>query len=93
MSELSEARGKSFWQDNILLLRLGAVTVVAGCLVYGDYLWGKADDCLPHEIDGQCGMSTVAGLFAGCLVGAAALVLGYMIVFRFEERMGGSHGM
>ncbi len=41
---------------------------------FGFYESGRAGDCAPHEIDGQCGMSTFVGLLYGTFAGATILV-------------------
>jgi len=45
------------------------VSVAVGC---GIYLAGKAGDCRPGEIDGQCGMGKYLGLAGG--VGAGIVI-------------------
>jgi hypothetical protein len=36
--------------------------------------WGKAGDCKPHEIDGQCGLSTFVGFLYGAVGGIFILL-------------------
>jgi hypothetical protein len=52
---------------------LGAF-LVAVILPVGGYLLGRATDCSPGQIDGQCGMSTFFGSLFGTLAGAVVLV-------------------
>jgi hypothetical protein len=39
----------------------------------GGYAWGKAVDCKPGQIDGQCGLSTFIGQSSTPLTGAQAV--------------------
>ena len=61
------------------------VSVAAGI---GIYLAGKAGDCRPEEIDGQCGMSTFFGLVGG--VGAGLVIFvgmgAYFVVVAIKRR-------
>jgi uncharacterized membrane protein YciS (DUF1049 family) len=43
------------------------------------YLSGKAGDCKPQEIDGQCGMSTFVGFLFGAIAGAVIGVWGIVV--------------
>jgi hypothetical protein len=41
----------------------------------GGYAWGKAVDCKPGQIDGQCGLSTFLGLLYGVGTGVAFFLI------------------
>jgi hypothetical protein len=58
------------WLRLLIIFAASALTVVAGCLS------GKAGDCGPHDVDGQCGLSTFAGLLTGLAGGAVVLLVG-----------------
>ena len=65
----------------ITLLVSVAVTAVG-------IVWGKAVDCKPGEIDGQCGLSTFLGLLYGA-GGGMAILLGmtvYLLIVAFRWR-------
>jgi hypothetical protein len=49
------------------------LSLIAAVIFFCCYSSGRAGDCKPHEIDGQCGLSTFAGLLFG-LGGAAVIV-------------------
>ncbi|MDQ2925124.1 MAG: hypothetical protein M3R43_06160 [Acidobacteriota bacterium] len=51
-----------------------ASLIVAGVFFVCCWLSGRADDCKPHDIDGQCGLSTFVGALYG-FIGAIAIVL------------------
>jgi hypothetical protein len=54
----------------------------------GIYLGGKAGDCKPRQIDGQCGMSTFFGLIYGIAAGVVIFVgMGiYFLRVAYERR-------
>jgi len=54
------------WFTWLVAIALSLVTGIAFCA------WGKAGDCHPGEVDGQCGLSTFMGFMYGV---AAALVI------------------
>ena len=49
---------------------------------------GKAGDCKPHEIDGQCGMSTFFGFVFGIFSASVILICGgvYLAIKRVREK-------
>jgi hypothetical protein len=50
---------------------------------------GKAGDCKPNEIDGQCGLSTFVGFIEG-VIGAGVVLLGggtYIVVILVRKRL------
>jgi len=49
---------------------------------------GKVGDCKPHEIDGQCGMSTAFGFVFGILSAVVILMCGgvYLALKRSREK-------
>jgi hypothetical protein len=49
-----------------------AVVSILVALTY--YVLGVKGDCKPHEIDGQCGLSTFVGLLYGVFAGAVIFV-------------------
>jgi len=62
-----------------------AVSIAIG---RGIYIVGVSEDCKPHEVDGQCGMSSFAGLIEGVIVGFAffALVGVYLLIVTSRRR-------
>ncbi len=63
-------------------------TIVVSLLVpFALYLYGVKGDCKPHEIDGQCGMSSFFGLAYGIFAGAVIfLSIGaYLLVVGFKR--------
>jgi hypothetical protein len=65
-----------------------ATIIVSIAIGRGIYINGVNGDCKPHEIDGQCGMSSFAGLIEGVLVGLAffALVAVFLSVLVSGKR-------
>ena len=61
-------------RTNLLLGWLTA-TALSVAVAIGFYARGKASDCTPHQIDGQCGMSTAMGMVEGLLVGGAIFLI------------------
>ena len=76
--------------SNLLLLWILSCVLSLG-IGYGIFASGKAGDCKPHEVDGQCGMSTFTGLIGGLGIGsmlflvASACIL-YSAYKRRKER-------
>jgi H+/Cl- antiporter ClcA len=67
-------------------IRAWTITLIfSAVVVYGCHLLGKSGDCTPHEIDGQCGMSTAIAT-AGGIVCAVAVVFGVGIYRGFFMR-------
>lgn len=56
-------------------------------LVIGDRI-GKAGDCSPGQIDGQCGLSTFVGLLYGAIGGIVVLACAtvYTVVYFYRRR-------
>ena len=48
--------------------------LVSVCLLAIGYLTGKAGDCRPGQIDGQCGLSTFVGIVYGALGSLVVLI-------------------
>ena len=71
------------------LVRIWLVSLfVAFSVAAGGYFIGRASDCSPKEIDGQCGMSTYFGSLFGALAGAvivAGMTL-YVIIAAYKKR-------
>jgi hypothetical protein len=55
-------------------LQFGLAVLVASVFFFAAWFSGKAGDCKPHEVDGQCGLSTFAGLLFG-VIGAMVIVV------------------
>jgi hypothetical protein len=55
-------------------LQFGLALSVAVVFLIAAWFSGKAGDCKPQEVDGQCGLSTFAGLLFG-VIGAVVIVL------------------
>ena len=49
-------------------------TVISVTAVIGGYYVGRAGDCSPGQVDGQCGMSTFFGFVYGSLAGLVIFV-------------------
>lgn len=69
------------WKAYALWLRLLIVFGVSALIVVAGYQSGKAADCGPHDVDGQCGLSTFSGLLTGLAGGAAVLLVGSILTF------------
>lgn len=52
------------------------------------YAAGKAADCRPEQIDGQCGLSTFVGLLYGCFAGGAIIIAAtvYVAISAYRRR-------
>jgi hypothetical protein len=60
--------------DRLDLKALWPITsTVSVTTAVGGYALGKAVDCKPGQIDGQCGLSTFIGLLLRCRDGFSAL--------------------
>jgi len=61
--------------------------IMCALSLYAGVAWGKAADCRPKDIDGQCGLITFLGFcygaFAGCLILLFALC---RTLYLFFER-------
>jgi len=53
---------------NLWIVWLGAL-VVSLAVAIGMYRLGVSGDCKPHEIDGQCGLSSFLGFVYGAFAG------------------------
>jgi hypothetical protein len=59
---------------------------VAALVLFAGYQFGRAGDCRPGEIDGQCGMSTFLGVLYGLLGGILALACAaFYSIHRFRR--------
>jgi hypothetical protein len=62
-------------------------TVAASMLAFiVCFLMGRASDCRPGQIDGQCGLATSMGMSAGAIVGAAILIIGTITIVIIAYR-------
>lgn len=71
------------------LLALWVLSVALSVGVgFGIYENGKAGDCKPHEVDGQCGMSTFVGAIVGIGAGSVIFLVssGYIAYCAFASR-------
>jgi len=72
-----------------MLLRVWLISLAISCLmpVAGDLL-GKAGDCKPGQVDGQCGMSTFIMLEYGIAIGLLIMfaVSAYVIIATLRHR-------
>jgi uncharacterized membrane protein len=69
------------WKSVLLLIAIAVVT-------FAFFLYsGKAGDCKPHQIDGQCGLSTFLGFIYGTLSAAVILICGgiYLTIAKVRE--------
>jgi len=53
-------------------------TVLSFGIVAASIAWGKAGDCHPGEVDGQCGLSTFLGLVYG-IAGVLMILMGALL--------------
>jgi hypothetical protein len=62
-------------------------------IAVGGYAWGKAVDCKPGQIDGQCGLGTFLGLLYGVGAGLAIFLITtvYFLVVAYRRRSATSH--
>ena len=86
----AELRGKLMimrrHSPNLLLLWILSCVLSLG-IGYGIFASGKAADCKPHEVDGQCGLSTFTGLIDGLGIGSTLfLVASACILFSAYKR-------
>jgi hypothetical protein len=65
---------ESGWNGRPLWQRLAAVFLVSTFFAIGGRVSGVVGDCSPHEIDGQCGMSTFVGTFCGLAMGSIGII-------------------
>ena len=68
--------------------RLFALYGVATLIAAGFTAWGWLGDCAPHEVDGQCGMSTAFGAAIGLISSFILLALGHWLpaLYRVGSR-------
>ena len=76
---------------NLPLVWLTAILIAFFSLVIGDRI-GKAGDCSPGQMDGQCGLSTFVGLVYGAVGGLAILgcAVVYTVVCNYRHRKNAS---
>jgi hypothetical protein len=65
-------------QTNLLLAWL-ATTAFSVVVAFGLYASGKAADCKPGQMDGQCGLATFSGLLYGVFIGLAIFLSGTIV--------------
>jgi hypothetical protein len=68
-----------------LLLRWLVMTALSIAVAVGCYGCGRAIDCAPGQVDGQCGLGTGMGEAAGVFIGAA-IFLSATIYYAGEAR-------
>ena len=61
-------------------LRLARVAALSLAVLVVGYVGGRLADCSPHQMDGQCGLSSFLGLMAGLLGGVVVLLAGCLLV-------------
>jgi hypothetical protein len=59
--------------------------LIAFLLLVSGYQYGKAGDCRPGEIDGQCGLSTACGIIYGTL-GSLLVILSAAVYSLYLNR-------
>jgi hypothetical protein len=64
-----------FLRTKLLLVWL-AITGISVAVAFGLYSSGKAADCRPSQIDGQCGLATAMGEMSGILAGLTIFLIG-----------------
>ncbi len=77
-------------RSNLLVVWIGSIAVSV-FVVVGGYAIGRASDCRPGQIDGQCGLATfiwlLYGIAAGTLIFVGVTV--YVIIAAFKRRRTG----
>jgi hypothetical protein len=58
------------------IVQVGILLMIAALAFLGFRQWGIAGDCSPHEVDGQCGMSSAFGSLFGILAGCVIVLVG-----------------
>ena len=76
---------------NLLLLWIISILISLLLPVIG-YQFGKAGDCKPGQIDGQCGLGTFLGLFNGAVGGLVIAVCAtvFVLIAVYRRRMAAS---
>jgi hypothetical protein len=59
----------------------GITLLISAGVALALHLLSKAGDCKPHEVDGQCGMSTFIGTIFGYM--SAAVIIFCVGIYRF----------
>jgi hypothetical protein len=73
--------------DRLDLKALWLITTMVGvATAVGGYVWGRAVDCKPGQIDGQCGLSTFIGLLYGVGIGLALFLISTVCVLIIAYR-------
>jgi Flp pilus assembly pilin Flp len=77
-----------WWLGKGFLLTMVLIFFLAGLSFWVGRAWGAAGDCLPQQIDGQCGMSTAYGELLGVIGGALLAVGGTIGASLYWRRKG-----
>lgn len=64
--------------------QFGVAFILAAMVFSGFWILSPYGDCRPHEVDGQCGMSTVFGRVAGAVV-AGIILFGRAIAIAIRQ--------
>jgi hypothetical protein len=67
------------WRVRNFPSQFGIVMALSLIVFLGGYGCGKVIDCAPGQQDGQCGLGTFVGLFAGAIAGGCVFVLGAVL--------------
>ena len=75
------------WTRVPLWLRGSITLAIASLMALIGYLRGRASDCAPDSMDGQCGMSTFYGLVYGVIAALVfvGIVSGVSLFFEYRE--------
>jgi cation transporter-like permease len=74
-------------RSNLVLIWLVAL-LISVLIPVGSYFIGKAGDCQPGQIDGQCGLSTFVSILYGLSSGAVILIsiTVYVLIAAYRRR-------
>jgi hypothetical protein len=69
-------------------------SMLSAIIAVGGYAWGKAGDCTPQQVDGQCGLSTFVGLVCGVGTGLVIFLISTVsfLVIAYRRRNASRHG-
>lgn len=73
---------KSVWFAGVALVVLLAVLVF-----HAGAVWGRAHDCAPNQVDGQCGLASALGEVYGGIGAGAVLAIGATLLILLRPRI------
>jgi hypothetical protein len=86
------------WMNTSVLRQVLASFLLSVMIVVTCYGLGRISDCSPHQIDGQCGLSTFMGIMSGAALGlgtfvAASIVIAIKWLRRRKQRLSDASGL